>query len=130
MSDHLSVVQQMVRCYSEMDAAGLGPLLHVEAKHTAPGSDFGTDIEGREKIVEYFRENVFPSFDRVGFDIVFLWEDRDRSAVIVEWRSHLWPKTGKNYSNSGVFVIEMKGGLIYWVREYFDTEKAHQHVTS
>jgi hypothetical protein len=28
-----------------------------------------------------------------------------------------------------VFVIEIKDGLVYWVREYFDTEKAHQHVT-
>jgi ketosteroid isomerase-like protein len=130
MSDHRSVVERMMRCYSEMDADGLGPLLHGGAKHTAPGSDFGTDLEGREKIVQYFRDNVFPSFDRVGFDTVFLWEDRERSVIVVEWRSHLWPKTGKNYSNTGVFVIELRDGLISWVREYFDTEKAHQHVTA
>jgi ketosteroid isomerase-like protein len=130
MPDNLSVVQQMMGCYSRMDAAGLEPLLHPQARHTAPGSDFGTDIEGRDRIAGYFRERVFPSFDRVKLDVVFLWEDRERSAVVVEWRSHLWPRTGKNYSNSGVFVIELRDGLIYWVREYFDTEKAHQHVTA
>jgi ketosteroid isomerase-like protein len=111
-----------------MDADGLRPLLHPQGKHTTPGSDFGTDVEGASNIVEYFRKNVFPSFHSVNFEIVFQYEDKEKSAVIVEWRSHLKPKTGKSYSNAGTFVIEIKDSKIYWVREYFDTEKAHQHV--
>lgn len=128
MSDNVSVVKRMVGCYSSMDGDGLGPLLHAESKHTAPGSDFGTDLEGRDKIVSYFKQNVFPSFDKVQFDVVHLWEDAPNSVVVVEWRSHLWPKTGKNYSNTGAFVIELRDNLIYWVREYFDTEKANKNV--
>lgn len=130
MSDHVALARRMIDCYCRMDAAGLEPLLHEHAKHTAPGSDFGTDMEGRGKIAEYFRKNVFPSFDRVNFEAVHLWQDRDASVVVVEWRSHLWPKTGKNYSNTGAFVIEMRNGQIYWVREYFDTEKANKHVNA
>jgi ketosteroid isomerase-like protein len=128
MLNHTQVVRQMIDCYCRMDADSLLPLLHPEAKHTAPGSDFGADMEGAASIAEYFKKNVFPAFHAVRFEIVHLYEDRERSAVIVEWRSHLNPKTGKNYSNTGAFVIEIKDDKIYWVREYFDTEKAHQHV--
>lgn len=128
MSSNVESVRKMVACYSSMDADGLRSLLHSQVKHTAPGSDFGTDLEGSENIVEYFKENVFPAFNAVDFEIVNLYEDAQRSAVIVEWRSHLKPKSGNNYSNNGVFVIEMKDERVYWVREYFDTEKAHQNV--
>lgn len=128
MADHTQVVRKMIDCYCAMDADSLLPLLHPESKHTAPGSDFGADMEGASNIADYFKKNVFPSFHAVRFEVVHLYEDRDRSAVIVEWRSHLKPKTGKDYSNTGAFVIEIKDGKIYWVREYFDTEKAHQHV--
>jgi ketosteroid isomerase-like protein len=128
MSQASELVGKMVDCYCRMNADGLRPLLHPQVKHTAPGSDFGTDLEGASNIVEYFRKTVFPSFHSVNFEIVFQYEDKEKSAVIVEWRSHLKPKTGKNYSNTGAFVIEIKDGKIYWVREYFDTEKAHQHV--
>jgi len=129
MPGNVALVTEMVDCYCHMDADRLHTLLHPEAKHTAPGSDFGTDMVGSNKIVDYFRQSVFPSFNKVNFETVYLWHDEPHSVVIVEWRSHLWPKTGKNYSNTGAFVVEIKDGKIYWVREYFDTEKAHQHVT-
>jgi ketosteroid isomerase-like protein len=130
MSDNVTLVRKMIDSYCSMDAATLQTLLHEHSKHTAPGSDFGTDMEGRAKIGEYFRQNVFTAFERVNFEVVHLWQDREASVVIVEWRSHLWPKTGKNYSNTGAFVIEIRDGLIYWVREYFDTEKANKHVNA
>lgn len=37
---------------------------------------------------------VFPSFDRVNFEAIHLWEDRERSAVVVEWRSPASPFSG------------------------------------
>jgi ketosteroid isomerase-like protein len=128
MSQASELVGEMLRCYSRMDADGLHPLLHPQVKHSAPGSDFGTNLQGASNVVEYFRTNVFPSFHAVDFEIIFQYEDKEKSAVVVEWRSHLKPKTGKNYSNTGVFVVQLKDAKIYWVREYFDTEKAHQHV--
>jgi len=125
---NFDTVHRMVDCYNAMDADGLRPLLHAEAKHSAPGSDFGADLVGAEKIIAYFRTSVFPAFHEVRFEIVHLYEDTRQSAVTVEWRSHLKPKTGKNYSNTGVFVIELDRGKIAWVREYFDTEKSHANV--
>lgn len=129
MSTNVEVVHKMLDCYRRMDSDGLREILHPQARHTAPGSDFGADMEGSDRIVDYFKKNVFPSFDRVDFEPVYVWEDAPRSVVVVEWRSHLWPKTGKNYSNTGAFVVELRDARVYWVREYFDTEKAHRHVT-
>lgn len=129
MTDNMALLHEMMACYSTMDADRLQPLLHDEAKHTAPGSDFGADLVGGSAIINYFKQSVFPSFHRVSFEAVFLWEDPKKDVVVVEWRSHLWPKTGKDYSNTGVFVVEIKDRKVYWVREYFDTEKAHQHVS-
>ena len=128
MATNVDVVNKLMHCYRTMDAEAIAPLLHADAKHTAPGSDFGADMTGRQTIADYFKNNVFTSFTKVDFEVVHLWEDRDHNVVVVEWRSHLWPKTGKNYSNTGAFVIEFLDGQISWVREYFDTEKAHQNV--
>ena len=124
-----ALARQMVDCYNAMNADGLRPLLHEEAKHSAPGSDFGADLVGADKIVEYFRNSVFPAFNEVRFEVVHLYEDTRQSAVTIEWRSHLKPKSGRDYSNTGVFVIDFAAGKIAWVREYFDTEKAHANVS-
>jgi ketosteroid isomerase-like protein len=128
MTDRIKLVNEMIESFCRMDGKALEGLLHPDAKHSAPGSDFGANLVGRSHITQYFSTDVFPSFNQVKFEAVHTWEDQPKSIVVVEWRSHLWPKTGKNYSNTGVFVIEIKDGLIYWVREYFDTEKAHQNV--
>ena len=120
-SPNTDLVYKMVDAYCAMDADALRPLLHPRSKHSAPGSDFGTDIEGGETIVEY-------SFHSVRFEIVNCYEDKAQPVVIAEWRSHLNPKTGKDYSNNGAFFVELREGKIYWVREYFDTEKAHANV--
>jgi ketosteroid isomerase-like protein len=130
MTDRIKLVNEMLDAFCRMDSGAFERVLHPDARHSAPGSDFGANLVGRTHIAEYFSVDVFPSFNRVKFEAVHTWEDEARSVVVVEWRSHLWPKTGKNYSNTGVFVIEIKDELIYWVREYFDTEKAHQHVNN
>ncbi len=122
------IVHRMIDAYNAMDADALRPLLDAQAKHSTPGSDFGADLVGSQKIIEYFRTGVFPAFHSVRFEVVHIHEDQRRGVVVVEWRSHLEPKSGKNYSNSGVFVIELSGGKITWVREYFDTEKSHANV--
>lgn len=127
-SRNIQLVREMVDGYSSMSADRLELLLHPQSKHSAPGSDFGADLEGAQTVADYFRRRVFPAFHKVKFEVVHLYEDPKHDVVVVEWRSHLEPKTGKNYSNTGAFVIEIRDAKIYWVREYFDTEKANQHV--
>lgn len=122
------VVRRMIDAFNTMDADALRPLLDPRAKHSTPGSDFGADLTGSQKIIDYFRTGVFPAFHTVRFEVVHMYEDQRQGVVVVEWRSHLEPKSGKNYSNTGVFVIELAAGKVIWVREYFDTEKSHANV--
>jgi ketosteroid isomerase-like protein len=122
------IVRRLIEAFNTMDADALRPLLDAQAKHSAPGSDFGADLIGSDTIVDYFRTGVFPAFHSVRFEVVHMYEDQGQGVVVVEWRSHLEPRSGKNYSNTGVFVIELRGGKIVWVREYFDTEKSHANV--
>jgi len=122
------IVRRMIEAFNAMDADALRPLLDAQAKHSAPGSDFGADLVGSETIVDYFRTGVFPAFHSVRFEVVHMYEDQDQGVVVVEWRSHLAPRSGRNYSNTGVFVVELRGGKVVWVREYFDTEKSHANV--
>jgi len=128
MSSNLELARKMVEVYSSNDFARLEPLLAPDAKHFCPGSDFGVELQGRDAIIKYFSDGVISAFHKVNFDIRHIYEDPTQSTVIVEWTSHLWPKSGKNYSNQGVFVIELANGRITCVREYFDTELSAKNV--
>ncbi len=65
MSHNTSLVHKMVECYNSMNAEGLREILAVDCRHTCPGSDFGTQKEGADVIVDYFNSQVFPAFDEV-----------------------------------------------------------------
>ena len=58
-SANADLVYKMVDAYCAMDADALKPLLHARSKHSAPGSDFGTDIEGGDTIQYLFEAEVF-----------------------------------------------------------------------
>lgn len=129
MSGNADLVRKMIDCYNTMNADGLAKVLASNCRHTCPGSDFGAQKEGADVIMDYFRNDVFSAFKQVRFDIKHLFEDPGKEAVVVEWTSHLKPKSGKDYSNDGVFVIQCGDGKIQWVREYFDTQKSHENVS-
>lgn len=48
--------------FNARDAEGLGNLLSADVQHFAPGTQFGADLEGRDALVQYFDETVFPKF--------------------------------------------------------------------
>ena len=50
LSAGIRLVENMLDCYARRDADGLQALLHEDARHTTPGSDFGTDIVGAAAI--------------------------------------------------------------------------------
>ena len=128
MPENASLIRQMIECCNTKNAEGLREVLSSDCRHTCPGSDFGAHKEGADVIVDYFQNKVFAAFKEVHFDIVHLYEDASQGTVVVEWESHLKPRSGKNYSNNGVFVIECSDGRICAVREYFDTQKSHENV--
>ena len=115
----------MLDCYCALDAARLEALLHEQTRHWAP---IGIDIIGRQKVVKFFRDDIFPKFHKVEMEVVNLYEDRTRPVVLAEWRGHLWRKNGKDYDQSGIFVIEFDGDMISVVKEYFDTATMNRNL--
>lgn len=49
MCENKELVDRMVRCFNELDADGLLPIITDEVKHTAGGSAFGADITEKTK---------------------------------------------------------------------------------
>ena len=126
MSANKELIEEMVRCFNELDADGLSPAITDEVKHTAGGSAFGADIEGRDNFIKYMRDRVLAKFTSIHFDLYNIFEDNENNAVIAEWRGNFSLKNGRSFSSTGVFITDIKDGKIDWVRDYFDTEKTKQ----
>ena len=126
MSANKELIEEMVRCFNELDADGLSPVITDEVKHTAGGSAFGADIEGRDNFIKYMRDRVLAKFTSIHFDLYNIFEDNENNAVIAEWRGNFSLKNGRSFSSKGVFITDIKDGKIDWVRDYFDTEKTKQ----
>lgn len=126
MGKNKELMKRMVHCFNNLDADGLSPIITDEVKHTAGGSAFGADIEGRGDFMTYIRESVLAKFTSVHFDTYNVFEDQEKSAVIAEWRGDFILKNGRSFSSKGVFITDIKDGKIDWVRDYFDTEKTKQ----
>ena len=126
MSANKELIMTMVRCFNERNADGLSPIITNEVKHTAAGSAFGADVEGRGDFMKYMREDVLAKFTSIHFDPYNILEDAEMNVVIAEWRGDFSLKNGRSFSSKGVFITDIKDGKIDWVRDYFDTEKTKQ----
>ena len=129
MSANKDLTKSMFERFNAMDADGLSPLVSDGVKHSAPGTQFGVDLEKKSVFVAYFREKVFPKFERVNFIPDKMYEDAEASVVVTEWHGDFLTKAGKPFSSKGVFVVTIADGKIDWVREYFDTEKTKKAMS-
>lgn len=109
--------------FNARDAEGLGGLLAENVEHLAPGSEFGVDLKGRESLVRYFAERVFPKFRKIEFKPWKIYSLPEEGMEIVEWQGQFLTKDGVAFQSRGVFVLEHDGRQIFRMREYFDTEK-------
>jgi len=125
MSANTDMATRMLECYVAKDADGLDKLLHDRTRHWAP---IGLDLTGRSRVIEFFRNDIFPKFRKVEMEIVNLYEDRTQPVVIVEWRGHLWRTNGKDYPQTGVFLIDFADGRILSVKEHFDTATMNKNL--
>lgn len=125
MSANTELATRMLDCYVSMDVEGLDKLLHEQTRHWAP---IGLDLTGRSRVIEFFRNEIFPNFRKVEMEILNLYEDREKSVVVVEWRGHLWRTNGKDYEQTGVFLIDVADGKILSVKEHFDTATMNKNL--
>jgi ketosteroid isomerase-like protein len=130
MSVNTEIVTLLVDSYNRMDTDKMQSILHPEATHSDPLTEEGSNLVGRDAIVQYMGGKIFPKFTSVEFDLLHVFEDRESPVVVAEWRNRLKTKTGVEYENKGVFVVEIKDDKVFTVREYYDTYKAQQMVGS
>ncbi len=129
MSANKDLTKSMFERFNATDADGLSPLVSDGVKHSAPGTQFGVDLEGKTVFIAYFREKVFPKFEKIHFMLDNVFEDAEAGVVVTEWHGDFLTKAGKPFSSKGVFVVTIADGKIDWVREYFDTEKTKQAMS-
>ena len=129
MSANKDVTKSMFERFNALDAEGLSELVSDGVKHSAPGTQFGVDLEGKAVFIAYFREKVFPKFEKINFMLDNIFEDTEAGVVVTEWHGDFLTKAGKPFSSKGVFVVATTDGKIDWVREYFDTEKTKQAMS-
>lgn len=123
------LAHELIDRFNALDAHGLGALLTEQATHTAPGSKFGADIAGREALVAYFRDRVFPNFQSIRFVIERCYFDAAANVELAEWHGDFLTRAGVPYSNRGALVLELEDGRIARMREYFDTERSKQAMS-
>jgi ketosteroid isomerase-like protein len=126
MNTNKELAQRLIACFNSKDMAGLDQIISDTVKHTAGGTQFEADIEGRSAYIAYMAGQVLPRFKSLNFHAERVLEDADAGTVVMEWRGSFVTSGDKPYSSRGVFVIECRNGRIEWVRDYFDTEKTKQ----
>jgi ketosteroid isomerase-like protein len=129
MNTNRELAQRLIDCFNAKDVAGLDQILSDTVKHTALGTQFEANVEGRSAYIAYMGGEVLPRFKSLNFQAERILEDPDAGTVILEWRGSFVTSAEKPYSSRGVFVIECRNGRIDWVRDYFDTEKTRQAMS-
>ena len=122
MSINTEAALNMVRHFNACDAEGLYDLVTENIKHTAAGTQFDTDLEGRDEYMEYMR-NLLSSFRKCDMRPYHVYDVADENVVVIEWEADFIIKNGKTFSSRGVLIMDIIDGKVDWVRDYFDTEK-------
>ena len=118
-----SLAAALFENFNAQDAQKIGSLLSADVQHLAPGSEFGVELEGRDALVRYFAESVFPKFRKIEFKPWKVCVIPESGIEFVEWKGQFLTKAGVAFASRGVFVLEHDGRQIHRMREYFDTEK-------
>ena len=122
MSKNTELAAEMVRHFNACDAEGLFDLVTENIKHTAAGTQFDTDLVGRDAYLEYMR-NLLSSFIKCNMKPYNVYDVADENVVVMEWTGDFIIKNGKTFSSRGVLIMDIIDGKVDWVRDYFDTEK-------
>jgi len=128
VSANTDLVRRLIATFNRRDAAQLADLITDTVKHTAAGTTFNADLEGRNSYIEYMK-NVLSNFHSINFEPYNMYEDQKAGVVIAEWRADFITSGGVPFSSNGAFVVEIRDGQIEWVRDYFDTEKTKQAMS-
>lgn len=122
MSTNTELATEVIRHFNTLDADGLFNLVTENIKHTAAGTQFDTDLKGRDGYMKYMR-NLLSRFKKCHFKPYHVYDVADENVVVVQWTGEFITEAGKPFSTKGALIFEIVDGKIDWVHDYFDTEK-------
>jgi ketosteroid isomerase-like protein len=122
MSANTDLALEVIRHFNTLDADGLTNLVTDNIKHTATGTLYNTDLEGREEYLAYIR-NLLSKFNKCDFHPYNVFDVAEANVVVVEWTADFTTDTDIEWKSRGVLIFDIVDGKIDWVRDYFDTEK-------
>ncbi len=111
--------RRFFRALSEGDADWLGGVLTDDVLLEFPGQRFGGRFTGKRKVLVFLRQNRRLFEDGLTFTVHWAGVAGDR--VVAQWTNAGRTRTGIDYSNRGVTVFVVQGGLITELHDYLDT---------
>jgi uncharacterized protein len=116
------VVGQFFDAMKAGDGDRVGELLAEDVTWTFPGDmPFSGKHVGKAAVFSDLLAVTGPYFEPGHLDIELHNLISDGGLVVAEYTGRNLTKTGRNYENEYVFVLEVADGLIHSIRSYFDT---------
>jgi hypothetical protein len=84
MSQNKELVKSLIDCFNKLNAQGIAALVTEEVKHSAAGTAFNAEIEGRDEFMDYIRNDLLAKFNSIQFDPYNIFEDRETNTVTAE----------------------------------------------
>jgi len=122
MSANTELGLELVRHFNTLDPEGISKLITDNIKHTAAGTLYNTNLEGRDDYMVYIR-NLLSKFQKCDMQPYNVYDVADENVVIMEWTADFITDTGISWESRGVLILDIIDGKVDWVRDYFDTEK-------
>ena len=106
--------------FSAADFETMYRMIHPDCTLEFPGSSFPNRINGRDNIIDLFRNIQAAMGNSLRFHNKWVIFKDDMTAV--HWFTTGSPAHGGRYMNRGVAWYKLKEGLIFEFQDFFDTE--------
>lgn len=117
-----NVVKELFAAMQAGDGDKVGDLLSDDIKWTFPGNlPFSGTHEGKEAVFSDLLAVTGPEFEPGHLSIEMRNMLADGDLVVAEYTGKNLTKSGKNYENEYVFVVEVADGKVKEIRTYADT---------
>lgn len=116
-----TMLENMLRAIERQDRAGLAALLHPDAVFACPfGPQRPTLTEGREAVLALLGGVFENMFESAVFTLDRHYPCGDPAFAIAEYHSEVRLRSGADYANHYITVVELRDGLVVLFREYFN----------
>ena len=100
---------ELVRHFNTLDPDGIADLITDNIKHTAAGTLYNTNLEGRDDYMVYIR-NLLSKFQKCDMQPYNVYDVADENVVVMEWTADFITDTGISWESRGVLILDIIDG--------------------